>query len=60
MKIDVFSMVFLWFYRKPFFSSTRLALGFFQFGIDIGCGLKGTRFPRDVAAVPPVVETVSL
>ena len=40
-------------------SPTRLALEFLQFRIDIGCGLTGTRFSRDLAAVPPVVETGS-
>ena len=40
-------------------SPTRLALGFLQFRIDIGCGLTGTLFQRDLAAVPSVVETGS-
>ena len=41
------------------FSPTRLALGFLQFRTDIGCGLTGTRFSRDLAAVSAVVETGS-
>ena len=42
-----------------FCSPTRLASGFLQFRIHIGFGLTGTRFPRDLAAVPPGVETGS-
>ena len=38
------------------YSPTRLALGFLQFRIDIGCDLTETRFPWDLAVVPPVVE----
>ena len=40
-------------------SPTRLALGFLQLRIDLGSGLSGKRFPRALAAVPPIDEAGS-